>query len=157
MNFWIQSKRESLAEVLASVDICFMNEGEARQFTGESNLVKAAKKILALGPRFVAVKRGEYGSLLFGEGAIFAAPAFPLEEVFDPTGAGDSFAGGFMGYLAHAGRFDSATLRKAVAFGSVMASFNVEDFSLRRLTRLTHPEIQERMRHFRRMLELEMT
>lgn len=155
MNFWIQSKRESLVEVLASVDIAFMNEGEAREFAGEANLVKAAKKILALGPRFVAVKRGEYGSLLFGEGGVFAAPAFPLEEVFDPTGAGDTFAGGFMGYLAHADRFDPRALRKAVAFGSVMASFNVEDFSLRRLARLTNPEVQERMQLFKRMLELE--
>lgn len=155
MNFWIQSKREALCEVLANVDISFMNEGEAREFSGESNLVKAAKKILALGPRFVAIKRGEYGSLLFGEGGVFAAPAYPLEEVFDPTGAGDTFAGGFMGYLAHNDRFDSPALRKAVAFGSVMASFNVEDFSLRRMARLTHPEIQERMHMFKRMLELE--
>jgi sugar/nucleoside kinase (ribokinase family) len=155
MNFWIHGKRESLVEVLGNVDIAFMNEGEAREFAGEANLVKAAKKILSLGPRFVAIKRGEYGSLLFGEGSVFAAPAFPLEEVFDPTGAGDTYAGGFMGYLAHAERFDSATLRKAVAFGSVMASFNVEDFSLRRMARLTHPEIQERMLTFRAMLELE--
>jgi sugar/nucleoside kinase (ribokinase family) len=156
MNFWISSKRESLREVFSSVDIVFMNDAETREFAGESNLIKAARKILALGPRYVAVKRGEYGSMLFGEGGVFAAPAFPLEEVFDPTGAGDTFAGGFMGYLAHTGTFDSQTLRKAVAFGSVMASFTVEDFSLRRLSRLTHPEIQERMQSYRRMLELEM-
>lgn len=156
MNFWISSKPEALREVFSSVDIVFMNEAETREFAGESNLVKAAKKVLALGPRYIAVKRGEYGSMLFGEGGVFAAPAFPLEEVFDPTGAGDTFAGGFLGYLAHAGGIDAPTLRKAVAFGSVMASFTVEDFSLRRLVRLTHPEIQERMQNFRKMLELEM-
>ena len=157
MNFWIESKREALTEVISSVDIVFMNEAEVREFADEPNLVKAAKKILSLGPRFVAVKRGEYGALLFGEGTVFAAPAYPLEEVFDPTGAGDTFGGGFMGYLAHAGQFDSATLRKAVAFGSIMASFTVEDFSLRRLTRLTHPDIQGRLQNYKRMLELELT
>lgn len=157
MNFWIESKLAALTEVIASVDIAFMNEAEARQFSGESNLLKAAKKILSLGPRFVAIKQGEYGALLFGAGSVFSAPAFLLEEVFDPTGAGDTFAGGFMGYLAHAGRFDSASLRKAVAFGSVMASFTVEDFSLRRLERLTHPEIQDRMQHYKRMIELEVS
>lgn len=157
MNFWIESKREALTEVISSVDIVFMNEAEAREFAEEPNLVKAAKKILSLGPRFVAIKRGEYGAMLFGEGTIFAAPAYPLEEVFDPTGAGDTFGGGFMGYLAHAGQFDSPTLRKAVAFGSIMASFTVEDFSLRRLVRLTHPEIQTRLQHYKRMLELELS
>ncbi len=155
MNYWIETKKDSLTEVLGAVDLVFMNEAEAREYTGEYNLVRAARKILSLGPRYVAVKRGEYGALLFGEGSIFSAPAYPLEDVFDPTGAGDTFAGGFMGYLAHAGSFEAGTLRKAVAFGSVMASFTVEDFSLRRLTRLTHPEIQERMQSYRKMLELE--
>ncbi len=154
---FIENDRQGLVEVFSSVDIAFLNEAELRAFTDEPNLVRAAKKLLSLGPRFVAVKRGEYGALLMGEGAIFAAPAYPLEEVVDPTGVGASFAGGFMGYLAHEGRFHAATLRKAVAFGNVLASFTVEDFSLRRLARLTHPDIQARMQNYKRMLELELS
>ncbi len=149
MNFWISSKPAALKEVLRRVDIVIINEGEARQFTGEANLVKAARQIMALGCKRLVIKRGEYGVLMFAGDSIFAAPAYPLESVFDPTGAGDTFAGGFMGYLANTGDFTEDGMRQAIVFGSVMASFNVEDFSLDRLKSLTYPEIEERFRHFR--------
>lgn len=149
MNFWIASKPELLKKVLARVDIVIINEGEARQFTGEPNLVKAARQILAFGAKTLIIKRGEYGVLMFSGTSIFAAPAYPLEEVFDPTGAGDTFAGGFMGYLANTGNLTEEGIRQAIVFGSVMASFNVEDFSLDRLKRLTYREVEERYRMFR--------
>jgi sugar/nucleoside kinase (ribokinase family) len=148
MNFWITGKREALVRTLADVDLLVINEGETRQLAGEPNLVKAARAILALGPRTLVVKRGEYGVLVFAEHSIFSLPAYPLEEVFDPTGAGDTFAGGFLGYLAATGDFSETTLRKAAVFGSVMASFTVEDFSLDRLRRVAWPEIEDRFRRF---------
>ncbi len=151
MNFWISSKPDSLKKVLERVDIFIINEGEARQLSGEANLVKAAKEILSLGVRTLIIKRGEYGVLMFNGASIFAAPAYPLEEVFDPTGAGDTFAGGFMGYLANTGDTSEAGIRQAIIFGSVMASFNVEDFSLNRMRRLEYREIEERYRDFRAM------
>lgn len=151
MNFWIQGKRDSLVETLKLVDILIINDGEARQLSGEPNLVKAAAKIRAMGPKTLIIKRGEYGALLFTKDGVFAAPAYPLEEVFDPTGAGDTFAGGFMGYLANTMNFDDASIRKAIIFGSVMASFNVEDFSLNRLKSLDYSEIENRYREFRRL------
>lgn len=149
MNFWIASKPEALRRVLQRVDIVIINEGEARQFTGEPNLVKAARRIIALGCKRLVVKRGEYGVLMFTADSVFAAPAYPLEEVFDPTGAGDTFAGGFMGYLANTGDLGEEGIRQALVFGSVMASFNVEDFSLERLKRLEYREIETRYRSFK--------
>ncbi len=149
MNFWISSKPEALKEVIKRVDIVVINEGEARMFTGEPNLVKAARQIIALGCKRLVVKRGEYGVLMFTADTVFAAPAWPLEEVFDPTGAGDTFAGGFMGYLANSGDFSEEGMRQALVFGSVMASFNVEDFSLNRMKRLSYPEIEGRYRSFK--------
>ena len=144
MNFWISSKPEALQNVLRKVDIVVINEGEARQITGEANLVKAARRIVALGCKRLVIKRGEYGVLMFSADSVFAAPAYPLEEVYDPTGAGDTFAGGFMGYLANTGNLSDEGVRQAIVFGSVMASFNVEDFSLNRMKRLTYPEIEAR-------------
>jgi sugar/nucleoside kinase (ribokinase family) len=149
MNFWISSKPEALKRVLQKVDIVIINEGEARQFTGEVNLVKAARQIIALGCKRLVVKRGEYGVLMFTADTVFAAPAYPLEEVFDPTGAGDTFAGGFMGYLSNTGDVSEEGIRQAIVFGSVMASFNVEDFSLNRMKRLEYAEIQDRFKSFK--------
>ena len=151
MNFWISSKPEALKKVIERVDFFIINEGEARQLSGEANLVKAARKILGFGAKNLIVKRGEYGVLLFTGESIFAAPAYPLEEVFDPTGAGDTFAGGFMGYLANTGDISAEGVRKAIVFGSVMASFNVEDFSLNRLRSLTYEEIEGRYKTFKQM------
>jgi len=149
MNYWISSKPEALQNVLRKVDIVVINEGEARQFTGEANLVKAARQIVSLGCKRLVIKRGEYGVLMFTADSVFAAPAYPLEEVYDPTGAGDTFAGGFMGYLANIGNLSDEGVRQAIVFGSVMASFNVEDFSLNRMKRLTYPEIETRYRSFK--------
>ena len=149
MNFWISSKPDALKEVMKRVDIVVINDGEARMMTGEANLVKAARSIISLGCKRLVVKRGEYGVLMFTADSVFAAPAWPLEEVFDPTGAGDTFAGGFMGYLANTGDLSEEGIRQALVFGSVMASFNVEDFSLNRMKRLTYPEIEARYRSFK--------
>lgn len=150
MNLWISVANDSLLAVLKHVDVLTLNDEEARQLTGEHNLVKAARAIQRLGPRNLVIKRGEYGALLFdADGEIFAAPALPLEEVVDPTGAGDSFAGGFMGYLARPGVEPSgASLRTAMIFGSVMASFCVEGFSYDRLRGLDAASIQRRFEAF---------
>jgi sugar/nucleoside kinase (ribokinase family) len=134
--------------LLKKVDTLIINDEEARLLSGERNVVRAARKILASGPRTLLVKRGEYGVLLFSPNSVFAVPAYPLEEVFDPTGAGDSFAGGFLGYLAQSGDLSEADLRKAIVYGSVVASFVVEDFSLRRLHTLTRDDIERRYRQF---------
>ena len=155
MNFWIKGKREPLLRVLREVDVVTINDGEARQLAEEPNLVKAARKIAALGPRTVVVKRGEYGALLLDDGGFFVVPAYPLEAIFDPTGAGDTFAGGFMGYLAFRDQTDAATVRRAMVYGSVMASFTVEDFSLKRLTLLTPAEIGERYTAFHDLIRVE--
>lgn len=155
MNFWIGGKRDVLIRTLGQVDILIINEGETRQLAEEPNLVKAARAILAMGPKTLVVKRGEYGVLVFGGHSIFSIPAYPLEEVFDPTGAGDTFAGGFMGYLAATGDFSDAALRKAAVFGSVMASFTVEDFSLGRLRSVSWPEIEGRFRMFQALTAFE--
>ncbi len=151
MNFWIDGKRDALLKVLGKVHIVIVNDGEARQLVQEANLVKVAREILKLGPRVLIIKRGEYGALLFTREAIFSAPAYPLETVFDPTGAGDSFAGGFMGHLARTKDFGMNNLRQAVILGSVMASFCVESFSLDRFKTLHSDEIQERYRAFKRL------
>jgi sugar/nucleoside kinase (ribokinase family) len=151
MNFWIASKLAALKKVIERVDILIINEGEARQLSGEANLVKAARAIRTMGAKNLIIKRGEYGVLLFTGSGVFAAPAYPLEEVFDPTGAGDTFAGGFMGYLANTGDSSEDGIRRAIIFGSVMASFTVEDFSLNRLKRLEYREIEDRYRSFKAM------
>lgn len=151
MNFWISSKPAALKEVIKRVDIVIINEGEARMLTGEPNLIKAARQIIGLGCKRLVVKRGEYGVLMFTRDTVFAAPAYPLEEVFDPTGAGDTFAGGFIGYLANTGDLSEDGIRQALVFGSVMASFNVEDFSLERMKRLEYREIESRYRSFRQL------
>jgi sugar/nucleoside kinase (ribokinase family) len=155
MNFWINGKREALLRVLKEVDVVTVNDGEARQLAGEPNLVRAARAIGAMGPRVVVVKRGEYGALMMAGGSFFIVPAYPLDSVFDPTGAGDTFAGGFMGYLAAQDRTDPATMRRAIVYGSVMASFTVEDFSLNRLMRLRPAELAERYASFHDLVRLE--
>jgi sugar/nucleoside kinase (ribokinase family) len=155
MNFWIRGKREALGRVLAEVDVVTINDGEARELAGEPNLVRATRAISAMGPKTVVVKRGEYGALMFSGGAFFMVPAYPLDSVYDPTGAGDSFAGGFVGYLAATDRVDASTMRRALVYGSVIASFAVEDFSLNRLTRLTREEIDQRYDAFGDLTRLE--
>jgi len=144
MNFWISGKRDALLKTLARVDTLVINEAEVRQLAEEPNLVKAAAIVRGFGPQTLVVKRGEYGVLMFGEHSIFSAPAYPLEEVFDPTGAGDTFAGGFVGYLAATRNLNENNLRKAIVFGSVTASFTVEKFSLDRLRDLQYGEIEDR-------------
>lgn len=153
MDFWIEGTPDELREVLKRIDVLIINDAEARELANEANLVKAARVIKAMGPSTIVIKRGEHGVLMArpGEGEFFAAPAMPLEEVFDPTGAGDTFAGGFIGSLAACGTVDDASLARAIIYGSTLASFAVEDFSLDRLLRLTQEEIRERFRCFRRM------
>ncbi len=148
MNFWISCKKESLIETIKLVDLVTINETEARLITGKHSLVKAAKDIQALGPKIVVIKRGEYGALLFSEGNIFSAPALPLEDVFDPTGAGDSFAGGMIGYLDRCKSFEWQHLKTAVICGSVMASFNVEKFSCDRLKEINLNDTKARFAEF---------
>ena len=156
MNFWIQGRREALLRVLPEVDVLLVNDGEARQLVKEPNLIKAAREILTLGPRTVVVKRGEYGAVMVSNGQFFFVPAYPLESVFDPTGAGDAFAGGFMGYIAAQGVVDQATVRRAIVYGSVMASFTVEDFSLNRLARLSTAEIERRYAGFQELVRFDL-
>lgn len=155
MNFWISGKRDALLKTLEHVDILIINDGEARQLAMEANLVKAAKIIRSYGPKHLIIKRGEYGALMFNSQSIFAAPAYPLESVFDPTGAGDSFAGGFMGCLLNTHNFSESNMRQAVIFGSVMASFVVEDFSLNRIRTLDYKEILNRYREFKQLTHFE--
>ncbi len=149
MNFWISGSRDALLKTLARVDMLFINDAEARQLAGEHNVFKAARAILSMGPSRLVIKRGEYGALLFDQSHVFAAPAYPLEDVFDPTGAGDSFAGGFMGYLAQRGDLSTNTLRQACVAGSTLASFCVEKFSLDRFRELKDAEIQARLAQFK--------
>jgi sugar/nucleoside kinase (ribokinase family) len=155
MNFWIKGKLEAVKRTIEHVDILIINDAETRMLAGEPNLVRAANKVLAMGPKTLIVKRGEYGVLMFHGNSIFGAPAFPLEDVFDPTGAGDTFAGGFMGALAHAGEVNERTFRRGIIFGSVMASFNVEKFSLERLTELSRSEIDQRFKQFKTLTHFE--
>ncbi len=155
MNYWISSKLDALKRILKNVDLLTINEAEIRQLSGEASLVKAAKKVQAMGPKSIVVKQGSYGALLFNGHSIFNAPAYPLESVFDPTGAGDTFAGGFMGYLASTMNFSEESMRKAVIFGSVMASLNVESFSLDRLRSLDYREIENRYREFKKLTHFE--
>ncbi|HET7229308.1 MAG TPA: PfkB family carbohydrate kinase [Longimicrobium sp.] len=157
MNLWIDIKREGLLKLLERVDLLLVNDAEARQLSGEHNLSRAARWILDRGPRYLIIKKGEHGAILFTPHTVFFAPGYPLEEVFDPTGAGDAFAGGFMGYLAQCGKSDEGDLRRAVIYGSVLGSFAVEKFSVERFRNLTVDEIEERVRHFREMTTFELT
>lgn len=155
MNFWIIGKPDSVRETLREVDVLLVNDEEGRQLAGETNTVRAARKILSGGPSSLVIKRGEYGAALYSNRSHFAVPAYPLLDPVDPTGAGDSFAGGFLGHLARTGRTDEGGIRQALIAGSVMASFCVEDFSLRRFQTLRPEEIRTRLREFRRMTEFE--
>lgn len=148
MNHWIDGSRDELEELLTRVDILIINDEEARQLSNERNIVRAARRILDIGPGSVLIKRGEYGVIHFSGNAVFAVPAFPLEEVFDPTGAGDTFAGGFMGSLARGGDASERGIRRAIVDGSVIASFVVEDFGMRRLRTLTMEDFEHRRRQF---------
>jgi sugar/nucleoside kinase (ribokinase family) len=157
MNLWIDTARDSLVRSIELVDLVFLNDAEIRMLTEEPNLVRAARKVMEMGPRAVIAKQGEYGAALFTEDRFFSLPAYPLETVRDPTGAGDSFAGGFMGYLASVGADaarDDDELRRAMTYGSVLASFNVEDFGTERVARLTEDEIVERYDEFRQITRL---
>jgi sugar/nucleoside kinase (ribokinase family) len=149
MNFWIENKSESLKKTIQMVDIVIINEAEVRQLTKEPNLVKASKKILSWGPKTLIIKRGEYGVLMFSGRSVFSAPAYPLEELYDPTGAGDSFAGGLMGFLSNTGNIDENNIRKGIIMGSVMASFCVEAFTPQRLINLDPREIKARFTEFK--------
>ena len=155
MNFWISGKRPELLRLLERVDLLMLNDEEARQLSGEANLPAAARAIRAMGPGAVIIKRGDAGALLFHGAGVFAAPAFPIEEVVDPTGAGDSFAGGFMGWLAHEDDASPATIRTAMILGSVLASFSVEDFSLDRFRRLDLTQIRQRFTAFADLVHFE--
>lgn len=155
MNFWIESRRADLIELLQQVDVITLNDAEARQLTEEFNLVKAARWILDAGPRYVVIKKGEHGAFMFTRETVFFAPAYPLEEVFDPTGAGDSFAGGFMGYLARHGILDEAHLRRAIIYGSAMGSFAVERFSIDRFLEIEASDVVARVREFHRLVAFE--
>jgi cytidine kinase len=157
MDLWINIARQRLVELLARVHLLILNDGEARQLTGETSLIKAARLLRDMGPQYIAVKKGEHGCLLFGEdGQFFSCPAYPLEDIHDPTGAGDTFAGGLAGYLAkEGGEVKFGALRRAVVHGSVLASYNVEAFSLERLKTVTAAEIAERYKMFRRLSQFD--
>ena len=148
MNFWIEGTNDSLRETLRRVDVLIVNDAEVRQLAEEPNLIKAAGLVRAMGPKILVVKKGEHGALLFTDDTVFAVPAYPLEDVFDPTGAGDAFAGGFVGYLAREGVYDGDHLKRAVVYGSALASFVVEDFGPERLLALTSEQIDERAHAF---------
>ncbi len=148
MDYWIGASLDTLKKVLQRVEMLVLNDSEARLLSGYDNIVKAARAILRMGPKMVLIKRGEYGVLQFSDSSVFATPAYPLEEVFDPTGAGDSFAGGLMGQLARTGDLTQGSLRRAIVYGSVVASFTVEDFGVKRLAALSLPEIEERYQRF---------
>lgn len=155
MNYWIEWKRDALLRLLARVDVLLINDSEIRKLSGDFNLIRAARWVQQHGPRIVVVKKGEHGAMLITEDQVFFVPGYPLEEVFDPTGAGDSFAGGFLGYLAQVGSTGSEDLRRAMVYGSAMGSFAVEQFSIERLKALTHAEIHDRVRMFREMTTFE--
>lgn len=148
MNFWMDVALDDLKKVLKKVDVLTINDEEARQLSGEYSLVKASEKILSMGPKYLIIKKGEHGALLFGEGQIFSAPALPLAEVFDPTGAGDTFAGGFIGYLAKVKSINFTNMKNAIIYGSTLASFCVEKFGTERLMNLTQEEIADRIQQF---------
>lgn len=155
MNYWITSKRDSLERIFSKVDLIIINEAEVRQYMNDSNLVKSARAILSLGAKALIIKRGEYGVLMITPESVFAAPAYPLESVFDPTGAGDTFAGGFLGYLASRKTMSDREIRRAIIFGSVLASYTVEKFSLDRLREITLADIERRYQEFRKLTHFE--
>jgi len=153
MNFWIEGKLEGLKKLLGTIDMLLINALEVRLLSQEKNLLDGARKVLNMGPKILIVKRGEFGSMLITKDDLFVLPAYPINEVIDPTGAGDSFAGGFMGYLAYRGKVDLEELKRAVVAGTVTASFNVEGFSVEKLARITKDDIRERMKNFREITE----
>lgn len=157
MNFWMDIAWDNLMKVIAKTDVITINDEEARQLSGEYSLVKAAKKIHELGPKYVIIKKGEHGALLFHDGKVFAIPALPLEEVFDPTGAGDTFAGGFAAYLTKKGDFSFETMKTAILVGSAMASFTVEKFGTERIETVTKKELSERINQFKELTSFEST
>tara|TARA_R110000787_G_scaffold28923_4_gene78762 strand:+ start:40154 stop:41077 length:924 start_codon:yes stop_codon:yes gene_type:complete len=157
MNFWMDSALDDLMKVIAKVDVITINDEEARQLTGEYSLVVAAKKIMTMGPEFVVIKKGEHGALLFFEDEIFYAPALPLKEVFDPTGAGDTFAGGFAGYLAKTEDYSFDNLKKAIIYGSALASFSVEKFGTERMINLEKKELYERIVQFKNLTQFDLS
>lgn len=156
MNFWMDSALEDLMKVIAKVDVITINDEEARQLSGEYSLVKAAQKIMGMGPKYVVIKKGEHGALLFGDDDVFFAPAMPLREVFDPTGAGDTFAGGFTGYLARTGDYSYSNMKNAVINGSALASFCVEKFGPERLINLTNKDVYERIQQFKSLTQFDI-
>lgn len=156
MNFWMDNALDDLMNVIKHIDVITINDEEARQLTGEYSLVKAAQKIFTMGPKYVVIKKGEHGALLFNEDQIFFAPALPLEEVFDPTGAGDTFAGGFSGYLAASGDSSFENMKKAIIHGSNLASFSVEKFGAERMLQLDRKEIRERLHQFKKLTQFDI-
>ena len=157
MNFWMDIAMDDLLATIKMVDVLTINDAEARQLSGEYSLVKAANKILSMGPKYLIIKKGEHGALLFGEGKIFAAPALPLEEIFDPTGAGDTFAGGFIGYMAKAGEVNFENMKNAIIYGSALASFCVEKFGTEKIKNLSPAEVADRVQQFVSLSKFEIT
>lgn len=156
MNFWMETAMDDLKKVLKEVDVVLINDSEARQLSGEYSLVKAAKAILQMGPQYLIIKKGEHGALLFNEDSVFFAPALPLEDVFDPTGAGDTFAGGFVGYLAHTGNIEFENMKTAIIYGSALASFCVEKFGPQRLKEITDEDIHDRLNSFVQLVNFDI-
>ena len=156
MNFWMDNTLEDLLKVIEKVDVITINDEEARQLTGEYSLRKAAKKIHSMGPKYVVIKKGEHGALIFSGSQVFYAPALPLEEVFDPTGAGDTFAGGFAGFLAASKNISFDNMKNAVVYGSALASFCVEKFGTQRMKNLTNEEIYERLSQFKHLTQFDI-
>jgi sugar/nucleoside kinase (ribokinase family) len=156
MNFWMDCALEELLNVLKKIDVIAINDEEARQLTGEYSLVVAARKIHEMGPKYVIIKKGEHGALLFNEDNVFYAPALPLEEVFDPTGAGDTFAGGFAGYLAKTGDVSFENMKNAVIYGSTLASFCVDKFGTERMENLSTKDVQKRLKQFKQLTQFEI-
>ena len=156
MNFWMDVAMDSLLEAISRIDVITINDEEARQLSGEYSLVNAAEKIHKMGPKHIVIKKGEHGALLFSGGKIFSAPALPLAQVFDPTGAGDTFAGGFIGYLAHTNDTSFENLKRALIYGSCMASFCVEEFSIERLRNLSNDQIVNRIDKFKTLTQFDV-
>jgi sugar/nucleoside kinase (ribokinase family) len=157
MNFWMYCAMEELKQVIAKVDVITINDEEARQLSGEYSLVNASKKIMAMGPKYVVIKKGEHGALLFHGDDMFYAPAMPLAEVYDPTGAGDTFAGGFTGFLAKTEDYSFENMKTAIIYGSAMASFCVEKFGTERLLNLDKKEVHQRLEQFKRLTQFDIT
>lgn len=152
MDLWISTQHDELLELLKRIDGLVLNDSEAKLLTDDENLVRAGHKVREMGPRFVIIKKGEHGAMFFSEHETYVMPAYPTADVVDPTGAGDSFAGGMMGYLAEKGNFEPQTLKEAMAYGTLAASFNVEDFSLERFKSIDRADIDQRMQEYRKML-----